>query len=114
MLDADAALSIDREFFIDTLITGVTVVMKNGHPVIQVHGTGNADQFKRATLELGRGDAPAKWNRAAKDLGQPVVDGIVAELDARQVSEAKVWTLRLVVEHENGKMREARFLLELG
>ncbi len=114
LLDAGAALSIDREFFIDTFISGVTVVMKNGQPVIQVHGTGNADRFKRATIELGRGDEPVKWTRAAKDLSQPVVDGIVAELDTGEVSKAKVWTLRLVVEHESGKTREARFLLELG
>jgi len=114
LLDAEAALNVDRDFFIETLISGVTVAMKNGQPVIQVHGTGNADQFKRGSLEFGHGDNPDKWYRAGKDFSQPVTNGIVMEFNASELSKAKVWTLRLIVEHKNGKSREARFLLELG
>jgi hypothetical protein len=43
-----------------------------------------------------------------------VRDGALISVPAQALAGAKEWTIRLLVEHENGTTREARFLLTLG
>jgi subtilisin family serine protease len=114
LLSAQAALSADPDFFVEARISGVGVVKKDGKQVARVTGTANADEFKEAWLELGAGEDPKQWTKAGENLGKPVAEGVLAEIDPNALSGSKVWILRVRVIHKNGKERENRFKLTLG
>jgi subtilisin family serine protease len=114
LLDARAALEADPEFFIETRIQGVRVVQAAGAPVVRVIGTATANAFGRAWLELGEGGEPTAWKRVAATIREPVTNGPLRDVPARAFTGAKEWTLRLIVEHADGRRREAWFALNLG
>lgn len=114
LVDARAALAADPRFFIATRLDRVEPVQQGRQTVLAVQGTADADQFARAWLELGQGEAPAGFKRVGKELKAPVVDGTVGEIPVQELTGAKTWTLRLVTEHRNGRTREVRFVLNLG
>lgn len=115
LLDAAAALQIDPDFYVDGAIEGVAVVQEGGQPALQVLGTADANEFERAWVELGEGDSPDDWNRTDIELSRPVAEsGPLGLIGVDEISGSTQWTLRLIVEHENGRQREARFLLTLG
>jgi len=114
LLDATAALRGHRGFFLEAAISGVKVVSKGGKPYVQVLGTAAADRLASAWIEIGAGDNPAEWQRASRDITAAVTKGALEDIDAQLFRASKVWTLRLVVAHQDGWQREARFLLKLG
>jgi subtilisin family serine protease len=112
LLDAQAALAATPEFFVDARIASVSVVQRNRQPRLQVIGTSDADQLADAWLELGQGTDPTDWRRLA--LGNaPVRNAVIHELQPQDLAGARQWTLKLVVEHQNGTRREARFALNV-
>ncbi len=113
LLDARAALAADPKFFLDAVITGVAVAQEGNRTLVAVRGTAAADQFRRATIELGAGTDPTRWQRVA-EVREVVPDGTLARIDATLLQSAKQWTLRLIVEHRGGQTREARYLVNLG
>lgn len=114
MIDARAALQADPGFFVEAAISGVNVIQADGRPWIRVLGTADADKFDKAWIEIGAGEDPAKWKKVSDDLSTPVREAPLDDLNVTHFQDAKTWTLRLIVEHENGKRREARFVLNLG
>lgn len=114
LLDAAAALRADRGFFIEAHIEGVEVSQESGKPILRVLGTANADAFADAWIELGPGTDPDEWTRAPGTVTAPVVDGLLMPLDVNLLRGSKIWTLRVIARHRNGKTREARFQLNLG
>ena len=114
IVDARAALTADPAFFVEAAISGVRMIQKDGKQVLAVSGTASADRFGKAWVEVGRGDDPNEWTVASEELVTSVDDGPVAEVDVQHFQGAKRFTLRLVVEHENGRRREARFTLDVG
>lgn len=113
LLDARAALAADRHFDIQAEITGVAVVAEDGRQRVQVNGTARADRFAGARIELGAGENPATWTPAG-EVGKAVSGGLLASIDAGQFRGSPVWTIRLIVTHDNGSTRETRFELRLG
>ncbi len=113
LLDARAALSADPSFFIVPEITGVNVVAAGNQQKVQVMGTADADRFKKAHLEIGAGSNPAQWKSVSQDLISPVRNGVLGEIPASQFAGSVEWTIRVVVEHQNGRMRETWFNLKL-
>ncbi len=114
LLDARAALQASPDFFVEARISGVTVVKKQGRPWVRVLGTADANRFRRAWLELGRGENPEEWKRVSDRISKPVHDGTLFDVNVKHLRGSKTWTLRLIVEHRNGTRREARFVLNLG
>ena len=114
ILDARAALSADPDFFILSRVLSIRSARKNGKQVVEVTGTADADHFKRAWIEIGKGENPTEWKKVTLDITKPVKLGVVGEVAAGNLRGAKVWIIRLVTEHNNGQRREARYKLKLG
>jgi subtilisin family serine protease len=114
LLDARAALAADPEFYLLSRILDAAGQKTKDGFVIEVSGRARADKFKRAWVEAGQGAQPKEWTRVSEDVAKPVDDGPLASIPISRLRGAKEWTLRLIVEHENGSRREARFALTLG
>ncbi len=114
LVDARAALSSDPDFYITGGIDGVEVVQVNATTYIRVKGSYDADRLRGAWLELGQGEAPGKWEKVSARLAGRRLHEALADIEAKQFIGSSVWTIRLIVEHKNGKRRESRFVLNLG
>jgi subtilisin family serine protease len=114
LVDARAALSADKNFYIDSHITGVSVVTGASGAQVQVTGTADSDGFSEAHLEIGAGEKPASFTPVATPLAAPVKGGVLGDIGADQFRGSTVWIVRLVVTHKNGRKQEARFRLQLG
>jgi hypothetical protein len=112
-LDARAALQADRTFRLEGAITGVAVAQSGGQTVVRVQGTAQADRLREAWLELGRGGSPTSWKRVGATLRRPVSGGVLGDLPATELAGSTSWTIRVIVQHQNGRQREARFALNL-
>jgi len=114
ILDAKAALAADPRYFVDVDIAEVSAQKTDGGVVVRVNGTADADRFASAWIEMGPGESPTEWRRVSRTLDKAVRAGLLDDLPAQQFAGAPVWTLRLVVQHANGKRREIRHVLRLG
>ena len=114
ILDASAALKANPNFFVESRISGVKVVRKQGKNILRILGTANADKFGHAVILLGKGKAPKKWLRVKRRIKAPVTDGSLMDIPAKVFRGAKKWTIRLITTHKNKSKREARFTLTLG
>lgn len=114
LVDANAALAADKDFFIETSISGVEVQQTDGGAVVAIMGTTNADQFANASIQMGAGDDPANWKEISDEIVNSVINGQVGTIPAAEFAGSTVWVIRLITIHENGKTREARFRLDLG
>jgi subtilisin family serine protease len=113
MIDARAALKAPRDFRLLAGIDKLGVVQVGGKPAVRVTGIADADQLKAVRLEVGRGETPKDWKAvgAAKQAAQSGNE--IGDIPAAALAGAKVWQVRLVVEHQNGSRREARYRLSL-
>lgn len=113
LLDVRAALVADPRFFITPAIHGIEVVQKADGRYVRLTGTADADHFRAAWVEYAEGENPTAWQPVSDRLPSAVRGGTLAELPAESFRASSIWTLRLVVEHENGTRREARHVLRL-
>jgi subtilisin family serine protease len=113
LLDIAAALTTDRAFFIDAAIDEVRVVQAKKGYALEILGTADADKLKTARVELGMGEAPDKWKTVIDGIKGPIDGAALGSIPVEAVQETKVWTFRLIVEHLNGRTREARYRLTL-
>lgn len=114
LLNVPAALANDPGFFVESRIDGVKVVQEGGKMALRVFGIADADQFGRAWIEIGAGDDPGEWKKVSNRVAETSETGILDDLDVSYFQDSKVWIIRLITEHRNGKKREARFVLRLG
>ncbi len=114
ILDAKAALAADPRYYIEADIAEVAAQRTDVGTVVRVNGTAEADRFASAWIEIGRGESPTEWRRISRTLDKAIRAGVLDDLPAQQFAGAPVWTLRLVVQHANGKRRETRHVLRLG
>ncbi len=114
IVDARAALRAEPGVTLRTEIEGVEVVREGGEQFVVVKGSATADKLRRRWIEIGAGDEPTAWKRVGDDLGAPVEKGELGRIPAGELRGSKVWTIRSLIEHENGEKREVRFRLELG
>ena len=114
LIDARAALKAPKDYLLLAGIDRVEVVEEGGNQVVRVRGTADADALKSARLEIGAGETPSSWNSvgAAKEGKGP--DSVLGDIPASALKGAKVWQIRVIVEHKNGSVREARFKLTVG
>jgi len=114
LVDANAALIANKDFFIEASISSVEVKQTDAGLVVAVMGTVNADQFKNAAIEIGAGDDPEQWKEIIGEINEAVTAGQVGAIPASELAGSAVWVIKLKTTHENGKVREARFRLNLG
>jgi subtilisin family serine protease len=114
VVDANAALKAPRDYILLAGINRVEVVQTGGKQVVRVHGTVDADAPKSARIEIGQGEAPTSWKSVATANKGADPDSVLGDIPADALKGAAVWQIRIIVEHENGSKREARFKLTLG
>lgn len=114
LLDASAAMKADPDFYVLSRIFKVAGTKKEGKFFIEVSGRAMANNFKRAWVEAGKGNNPTEWVKVSDDITAPINRGQLALILPKHFRGEKQWTLRLIVEHENGFKRESRFSLKLG
>lgn len=112
IVDAQAALRTPAGYFVEASISGVAVNQANA--LIRVNGDAVADEFDEAWIEIGPGTAPTSWKRIGSNLRDPVQGGIVGNIPFSELGGSPQWTIKLVVRHQDGRAREAWFLLSLG
>ncbi|CAN7616051.1 S8 family serine peptidase [Bradyrhizobium sp. LjRoot220] len=114
IVDAVAALKAPKDYFLFAGINRVEVVQQGKAPVVRVRGTADANALKSAHIEVGAGETPTSWKRvgAAKKSTGP--DAVLGDIPAAALQGAKIWQIRVVIEHKDGATREARFKLNLG
>lgn len=113
LVDAEAALGSNPEFYIYAEIPAVRRVDIDGQTFLQVIGVADANQFAKASLEIGQGDDPQSWTNTGSDLTTPVQLGELGRISADRFGGAPTWTIRVVVQHQGGQQREARYVIEL-
>jgi len=79
---------------------------------VQVSGTADADRFAEARVEVGIGETPESWTQVGT-LSEATRDGPIISIPTSAFEGATEWTIRLIVRHEDGRTREARFFLKL-
>ena len=113
IVDAEAALAADPAFFIEAGISLVQPVESYGQSLVQLIGTADADQFASAVLQVGEGESPQTWMQ----VGLPIIDGVVGgqlgQIPIEQLANSTTWTIRVLVTHESGAVREARYVIDL-
>lgn len=113
VVDARAALAADPEFFIHAMLPFMRQVSVEDRGYLQVVGHADADQFAAARLELGQGEDPQTWITVGDPMTEPVRAAELARIPAEQLAEASTWTIRLTVEHQNGRTREMRYVIDV-
>lgn len=114
IIDARAALSAPKDYFLLAGITRVEVVQKGGQQAVRVRGTADANAFKSASIEVGAGETPKSWKSAGAIKKSAGSDAVLGDIPATAFVGSTVWSIRVVVTHQNGSSREARFRLSLG
>ncbi|MBC9879691.1 S8 family serine peptidase [Bradyrhizobium sp. INPA01-394B] len=114
IVDAGAALAAPKDYFLLAGISRLAPVQKGNATVVRVFGTADANAFKSARIEIGQGDNPQAW-KPVGTIAKPVSsDGPLGDIAASALAGAKVWNVRLIVQHGNGAQREVRYKLNVG
>ncbi len=114
LLDARRALAADPGYYAAARIDGVEVVRDGKATFLRVLGTAEADRIDSIWLEVAPEDDPDDWERVGKKRSQAVRGGELGRIPASDLRGAKRWTIRVIVEHEDGSRREARYALSVG
>jgi hypothetical protein len=114
IIDARAALSAPKDYFLFAGIERVEVVQKGGAQAVRVHGTADANALKSVRIDIGKGETPTEWTTIGPATKGAGPDDVLGNIPAAKFSGAKVWQIRVVVTHANGSTREAHFRLALG
>jgi subtilisin family serine protease len=114
IIDARAALKAPKDYYLFAGINRVEVIQKGGQPVVRVHGTADANALRSASLEIGQGDNPTSWTSIGAPKRSTGSDDVLGDIPGAKLKGARVWQIRVVVTHNDGSVREARFKLSLG
>ncbi len=113
LLDTKKALQADPEYYVESVLKGVKAVRKDGKVVLRVLGTSDANEFKKARIEIGKGEKPDRWKKIPGKIKNPVKEGSLMDIPARHFRGASQWTIKLITIHDKGTKREARYNLTL-
>ena len=114
IVNAVAALKARKDYFLFAGINRIEVVQKGKAQAVRVRGTADANAIKSAQLEVGQGEMPTSWKRVGAVKRSAGPDTVLGDIPAAALQGAKVWRVRVRVEHKDGTTREARFKLSLG
>ncbi|MEQ8858751.1 MAG: hypothetical protein RIC56_08895 [Pseudomonadales bacterium] len=92
----------------------VARLVANGEAqTLEIHGTADAGQFKRAWLQIGEGDSPENWKYVGLKLKRPVRDALLSEIPLTEFGSTGVWTVRISVEDKAGTVERATRVVRL-
>ena len=74
---------------------------------LEVLGSVEGSDFKEATIDVGLGERPEKWEGAVKVV-QSVSGGRLGLVPATKLNKVGKWTVRLQAMDKKGKLRESR------
>jgi len=114
IIDARAALKAPKDYFLFAGVSRIEVVQKGGAQSVRVHGTADANAMKSARLDIGAGETPTSWKPAGVAQKGAGPDSVLGEIPALSFKGSPIWQIRVVVTHNTGTTREARFRLKLG
>ena len=114
IIDARAALSAPKDFYHLAGIDRVEVVQKGGGQAVRVRGTADANALKSARIEIGQGEEPSRWTDIIAAAKSAAPNSVLGDITASAFAGSSLWSIRVVVTHTNGSVREARFRLNLG
>ena len=112
-LNAYKGLKADPNYFLTAKVDEVAVVENDGELFIHVHGTATANDLDEYEIQLGQGDNPTEWKKVF-DEDDDIVDGLVGQFPATVFTDVGTWTVRLVVKHDDGRIKEARGSIDVG
>jgi len=113
IVNAVEALRADPNRFITAHISEVQIVQGSAGPVVRVMGAADADEFRKASVDIGAGENPTQW-KTIISVDQAVKSGALGDIPANELRSSRVWIIRLTTEHKDGSTQEFRFRLSLG
>lgn len=113
IVDAAAALRAPADYRLLAGISRVEVVKAGAGQAVRVRGTADANAMKAARLEVGAGEEPRSWRNVTAAKRSSGSDDVLGDIPAAAFAGSKVWQIRILVAHQNGAVREARFRLSL-
>ena len=72
---------------------------------LEIYGQADANQFKRAWLQIGEGNDPQTWKYVGLKLKRPIKDSVLSEIPLSEFAGTELWTVRINVEHKSGTVR---------
>jgi hypothetical protein len=109
MIDAQAALSVDPDFSVTAEISQVQVPDGGRVGTVFVNGTVDANEFKRAWMQVGPGENPRTWTFVGPKHKFPVRSGTIGLVPGSVFAGGGLWQIVVNVEHRNGVVKRAAY-----
>ncbi len=109
MLDAQMALSVEPDFFVQAEITAVQFVTSESGTVANVIGTIDASSFKRAWMQMGAGENPGAWKFVGQKRKYPIHEGRLGTISVSEFRGNELWQVVINVEDRNGVVKRTAF-----
>ena len=108
-----AALSADAADFVVAEITGLEPVQTEAGTVLNVRGTIDASQFKRAWLQIGAGEHPDTWKYVGQKRKYAIHDGVLSVIPLGEFTDSGLWQVVVHVENRNGTTKSATYPIRI-
>jgi len=110
---AQAAMNADAANFVTAEITGLEPVQTEAGTVLNVKGTIDAGQFKRAWLQIGEGENPETWKYVGQKRKYAIHDGVLSVIPLGEFTDSGIWQVVVHVEHRNGTRKSAMYPIRI-
>lgn len=107
-LNARRALAADPDRYLYVELHRLAAAREEGRTVIQVSGTVAGSHLRDYTIEVGQGEAPARWKAVGDPRTAAVTDGLLGTVPLREMPARGLWTVRVVAHDTAGARRESR------
>jgi hypothetical protein len=108
-----AAMNADGANFVTAEITGLEPVQTEAGTVLNVKGTIDASEFKRAWLQIGEGEKPDKWKYVGQKRKYAIHDGVLSVIPLGEFTDSGVWQVIVHVENRNGTRKSATYPIRI-
>ena len=110
---AQVAASANAADFVTAEITGLEPVQTEAGTVLNVKGTIDAGQFKRAWLQIGAGEKPDTWKYVGQKRKYAIHDGVLSVIPLGEFTDSGIWQVVVHVEHRNGTRKSATYPIRI-
>ncbi len=108
-----SAMSANSADYVTAEITGLEPVQTEAGTVLNVRGTIDASEFKRAWLQIGEGEKPDKWKYVGQKRKYAIHDGVLSVIPLGEFTDSGVWQVVVHVEHRNGTRKSATYPIRI-
>lgn len=110
---AQATTSVNAADFVTAEITGLEPVQTEAGTVLNVKGTIDASDFKRAWLQIGAGEKPESWKYVGQKRKYAIHDGVLSVIPLGEFTDSGVWQVVVHVEHRNGTRKSSMYPIRI-